>query len=90
MIYSGSLRCYTNLPTARYDMASGQELIDGIRAVQKAGGPVYLLLDKWEHERMFKTEASILFNYARLNDSFSDPEKVWLFELNVPLESERK
>lgn len=90
MLYSGSLRFYTNLPTARYDLASGQELIDRIRAVQKAGGHVYLLLDKWEHERMVKTDAGILFNYARLIDSFPDPERVWLFELNVPLEPERK
>ena len=28
----------------------------------------------------------MLLNYARLIDSISDPDKVWLFELNVPLE----
>ena len=61
------LRFYTNLPTARYDLASGQELIDRIRAVQKAGGHVYLLLDKWEYEKMVKTETRYAFKLRPVN-----------------------
>jgi hypothetical protein len=39
---------------------------------------------------MVKTEAGMLLDYARPVDSITDPDKVWLFELNVPPEPKRK
>jgi len=90
MLYNGPLRFYVNLPTTRYDSAPMPGLIDRIRAVKKAGGHIYLLFDNWEYERMVKTEAGMLLDYARPVDSITDPDKVWLFELNVPPEPKRK
>jgi hypothetical protein len=90
MLYSGPLRFYANLPTARYDLASVPELTDRIQAVKKAGGHVYLVLDNWEYEKMIKTETGRLLDFARTMDSISDPDKVWLFDLNVPWEPDRK
>ena len=86
MLYSGPLRFYGKLPTTRYDLTSGQELLESIRAVNKAGGNVYLVLEKWELEKLIKTDSAILLNFMREIDSFDNPTKVWLFELNVPLE----
>lgn len=90
MLYSGPLRFYANLPSSRYDLASGPELFDRIQLVKKAGGHVYLLFDNWEYEKMVKTEAGMLLDYARPVDSITDPDKVCLFELNVPPEPQRK
>ena len=90
MLYGGPVRFYAHLPTICYDLATLQELMDRIRAVEKAGGHVYWLIDYWEYEKIVKTERGKLLNYARMIDSIPDPDKVWLFELDVPVEPDRK
>jgi hypothetical protein len=85
MLHSGPLRFYANLPTTRYDLVTGRELTDRIQTVKKAGGHVYLLLDNWEYEKIVKTETGVILNYARIIDSLTEPDKVWLFELNIPI-----
>ena len=83
MEHSGSLRFYADLPTTRYDLTSGPELLGMIRAVKKAGGHVYLLVEKGEFQKIVDTNQSVLLTYAQMVDIL-EPEKVLLFKLNVP------
>jgi len=84
MEHSGSLRFYADLPTTRYDLTPGPELLDKIRAVNKAGGHVYLLVEKREFQKFADNNLFVLLSYSRLVDIILEPEKVWLFKLDVP------
>jgi hypothetical protein len=87
--HSGSLRFYTGIPTTRCDLTSGKGHLEKIQTIKKAGGHVYLLLDHSEFQKIANTNRNVLLTYGRLVATINPDkaEKVWLFELNVPVSS---
>jgi len=75
--HSGSIRYYTGLATARYDISLGDQLAR-LRAVEGAGGRIYLLVEDWEVAglRARYTEFDALFKSL----GTVEPNHVTLFE----------
>ena len=78
MIHSGALRLYGGLPTIRYDAPLG-ELLSALRAVERAGGSLYLLADEWEVKAEIQgRDRAILLEGARETARITSPNVVLL------------
>lgn len=84
MEQSGSLRLYSGLPSARYDLATLPQLLATIGTVRSAGGHIYLLAYKWEVEDIQKGNRSILLAGAQPVGQV-EPGPVLLYRLDPPL-----
>jgi hypothetical protein len=81
MQHSGSIRFYTDLPTARYDLGTPEKLADTLARVGQAGGNLYLVADDWEIDDINAHGRGFLFAGAdRLG--FVAPGHIFLFRLN--------
>ncbi len=65
MQHSGSLRFYTGLQTARYDLGSPQQLRETLRGVARAGGHLYLVVEDWELEKIRGSDRAFLLDGAQ-------------------------
>jgi 4-amino-4-deoxy-L-arabinose transferase-like glycosyltransferase len=81
MQHSGSIRFYSDLPTARYDLRSPEELADTLARVARAGGNLYLVVDDWEIDDINAHGRGFLFAGADLLGVIT-PGHISLFRLN--------
>jgi hypothetical protein len=86
MQHSGSLRYYTRLPIARYDLGSPERLADTLVRVARAGGNVYLAGDAWEIQRIVNRGRGFLLVGA---ERLGGPGDLSLFRLNPERIAER-
>jgi len=86
MQHSGSLRYYTKLPIARYDLGSPERLADTLVRVARAGGNVYLAGDAWEIQRIVNRGRGFLLAGAERRGG---PGDLSLFRLNPDRIAER-
>jgi hypothetical protein len=82
MQHSGSIRFYSDLPTARYDLRSREELADKLSRVAHAGGKLYLVVDDWEIDDLHARGRSFLLAGAELL-GYVTPGHVALYRLDT-------
>ncbi|HVN32068.1 MAG TPA: hypothetical protein VMT45_08770 [Thermoanaerobaculaceae bacterium] len=86
MQHSGSLRYYTKLAIARYDLGSPEWLTETLVKVARAGGNVYLAGDAWEIQRIVNGGRGFLLAGA---ERHGGPGDLSLFRLNPDRIAER-
>ncbi|OFV82640.1 MAG: hypothetical protein A2Y78_07245 [Acidobacteria bacterium RBG_13_68_16] len=81
MQHSGSIRFYTDLPTARYDLGTPEKLADVVTRVARAGGNLYLVVEEWEIDDIVNRGRSFLLAGADLLGDVK-PGHVAVYRLN--------
>jgi len=81
MQHSGSIRFYTDLTTARYDLGTPEKLADVLSRVARAGGNMYLVVEDWEIDDIVSRGRGFLLAGAALLGDVK-PGNVALYRLN--------
>jgi hypothetical protein len=81
MQHSGSIRFYSQLPTARYDLGTPEKLADVVTRVARAGGNLYLVVEDWEIDDIVNRGRGFLLAGADLLGDVT-PGHVAVYRLN--------